>query len=590
MNTNYKINLSIINLLIFLVFPFNLAIDSNYKFDLDTFFYVFLIFLLTTIFSIFIFFIFELITKKISFNFFYISNFIKFFLTWIFLTGIFFPVVGQHDAFLNLSSSINLKYVVIAKFFLILIFFLLIEKFKVNKFFYNFIFVYIFINLFFIFLNINYNYLNTVNLNHKINEFGKKNLIVLSFDGISDIKIFNEIQSNDKIKKTLKDFIFYKNVISSAPYTKPSMHAEIFGNMDHYINGKLNFNNILNNNDMDIAVYGTYQFFVNDPKRILKEGTYKEYKDNFKLTNFLRNFFLGSIGRWATNLTVPIVELIFDTNYYEQFIDTITFHDSKIDPLKKIKSPNKIDLFEYDLIFDEMKINKDLDNVIRMYHFSFSHWPVIFDEDCKENKKKIKDTKSQEHETIIIKCISKKITKFIKKLKEKKIYDNSMIIIKSDHGKPNYAERSFNTNWVHLFKEKKFNNYYSEYPYNLKINDSFYWGYGRYKPFIMLKDKNFINDEIIFLDKQVFIHDLSSTYCNYFYKVEDCKIYKANNLVSDDNSFEEHIYDIMLPTKKESFKFNKDRFKIFKISNNQPLLNFLKKKKINLKIINEKSN
>ena len=347
MKTNYKIDLLILNILIFLIFPFNLAIDTNYEYDLDTFFYVFLICLLTTILSIIIIFIFELITKKISFIFFYIEIFIKFCLIWIFLTGIFFPVVGQKDAFLNLSASINLKYIVITKFFLVLFFFILIEKFKISKFFYNFIFIYVIINLFYILSNINYNYLNTINSNHKINEFGKKNLIVLSFDGISDIKIFDEIQSNDEIKRTLKDFIFYKDVIGSAPYTKPSMHAEIFGSMDHYISGKLNFNNILNDNNLDTAVYGTYQFFVNDPKRILKEGTYKDYKDTFKLTNFLRNYFTGSVGRWATNLTVPIVELVFDMNYYKKLIDTITFYDKKkIDPLKKIKSPNKIDSLE----------------------------------------------------------------------------------------------------------------------------------------------------------------------------------------------------------------------------------------------------
>ena len=46
----------------------------------------------------------------------------------------------------------------------------------------------------------------------------------------------------------------------------------------------------------------------------------------------------------------------------------------------------------------------------------------------------------------------------------------------------------------------------------------------------------------------------------------------------------------MLPTKKESFKFNKDSFDIYNISNNQSFLNFLKQKKINLKKINEKSN
>ena len=57
-----------------------------------------------------------------------------------------------------------------------------------------------------------------------------KNLIVISFDGISDIKMFDEIISNPELKKYLKDFTYYKNVTSSWPATNGSINAELIGN------------------------------------------------------------------------------------------------------------------------------------------------------------------------------------------------------------------------------------------------------------------------------------------------------------------------------------------------------------------------
>ena len=66
-------------------------------------------------------------------------------------------------------------------------------------------------------------------------------IIVLSFDGISGHKIYEEIINDKKFYQSLKDFKFYKNTVSGAPHTWPSINLEI--------NGKLKYdgsNNILN--------------------------------------------------------------------------------------------------------------------------------------------------------------------------------------------------------------------------------------------------------------------------------------------------------------------------------------------------------
>ena len=585
MITNLKKNIIFINIIIFLILPFNLAIFENEGYNYNIFLSILIICISFSILTIFFFYFLIKIFKNFNINIYkYIEIFIKFSLLWFFIIGIFFPVTGEHDAFLNLNASIKGKYIILSKFFLVIILFYFFEKYKASKFIFKFIIIYIIINLLLITSKIDFNF-DTEKLEaSKINKFGNKNLIVLSFDGISDVKMFDEIQNNHELKKNLKDFIFFKDVISGGPFTKPSINAEITGNLENFNNPELNFDNILNDKSLDVSVYNTYFHLVSNKKNILQIGKYKNYSNNYKLNKFLTTYFLGSVGRWGTYLSIPIVKTVFYNKYYKKFSNIISFNKiNQIDPFKKIDTPAKIDLFEFDLIFNEISFDKNLENVVRMYHFTFSHWPININENCEEVKS-IEKVNSNYQENIMIKCISQKIIKFLNLIKKNKIYNNSMIVIKSDHGKPNYVELIYNKSFIDTLKIKKYNNYYSTYPYNLKINDSFYWGYGRYKPFLMIKNSNTINEELRTSDKQVFIHDLSATYCNFFYNKNRCAKYNRNNLIENENLFKSYNYDIMLPTKKYSFQ-NLKHFEIDKIKNTKPLLDFLLEKKF---ILNDK--
>lgn len=585
MITNLKKYIIFINIIIFLILPYNLANVENEGYNYNVFLSILIICISFSIFTIFFFYFLIKIFKNFNINIYkYIEIFIKFSLLWFFIIGIFFPVTGEHDAFLNLNVSIKGKYIILSKFFLVIILFYFFEKYKASKFIFKFIIIYIIINLLLITSKIDFNF-DTEKLEaSKINKFGNKNLIVLSFDGISDVKMFDEIQNNRELKRNLKDFIFFKDVVSAGPFTKASLNAEITGNLENFNNPELNFDNILNDKNLDVSVYNTYYHLVSDKKNTLQEGEYKNYSNNYELNKFLKIYFLGSVGRWGTYLSIPIVEKIFYKDYYKKFTNIISFNKiNQIDPFKKIDTPSQIGLFEFDLIFNEINLDKNLENVIRMFHFSFSHWPVNVNENCEEVEF-LENADSNDHESIVIKCISQKIITFLSLIKKNKIYNNSMIVIKSDHGKPNYVELIYNKSFIETFTTKTYNNYYSNYPYNLKINDSFYWGYGRYKPFLMIKNSNTINEELKTSDKQVFIHDLSATYCNFFYNKNRCTKYNRNNLIENENLFKSYNYDIILPINKYSFQ-NLNHFEIDKIKNTKPLLDFLLEKKF---ILNDK--
>ena len=98
----------------------------------------------------------------------------------------------------------------------------------------------------------------------------------------------------------------------------------------------------------------------------------------------------------------------------------------------------------------------------------------------------------------------------------------------------------------------------------------------------MLKKVNTINKKIEISKKHIFLADLASTYCNFFYKENFCdKKYSYNNLLSLENSFKINKYDIYLPQTKYAF-IDMNDFKKFEISNNKSLIENLKDLEIKL--------
>ena len=567
-----NLNLIVIVLLIIVIIPLNLSRTDLFVYNLELFISLVSITLILSCGLI----IFSCLITAISLKFSAYSTYssiVGFLLLWVFIAGIFFPVTGEHDPFFNLGLSINKKYEIVLKAILIILFWFLLKKKDKKNYFLRFIYFFVLTNFVFLFLNIQ----NSYNKDYKnnLNKFGKKNLIVLSFDGISGHKMYEEIINNKNFNKNLKDFKFYKNTITGAPFTNPSINIEINGKLINR-DSKNYYKNILNEKNLDSSVYASYSDFIFDKSKAVRKGELHNYNIYFKINRFFQSYGIGSVGRWATPFGVFLTESLFYNEVYKDFINLISRNVSnKKNPFDTIKTFEKVDLYEYDMIFDNITFNEDLNDVVRMYHFTFSHWPILVNENCEEVQSLDDEIVSFKQEELVLKCVSKKIVKFLKNLKTKKIYDNSMIIIKSDHGKPNYIERNYSQKISDIFKKKKYNKHYKNYPYNQKINNSFYWGFGRYKSFILIKDQNQTKDKIEISGKQVFLHDLSTTYCNFFFKLEECNHFDKNNLVKNENQFNKNNYDIYIPKYVNSSTHMED-LKKYLISNNLPLIDSLK--------------
>ena len=571
-----NLNSLTLSLLLIVIIPLNLSRTNDYVYPLELFISLMLVAIILSLILI----VFSILILNIppKYNIYSTFSFlVGFLLLWVFMMGNFFPVTGAPGPF-SLDLSIRLRYIILLKVvFSFLFYFFLIKKDK-NNYFFRFIYFFVLANIIFLSLNIQYDYKNK-NYKYSLSEFGKKNLIVLSFDGISGHKIYEEVIKNKELYKNLKDFKFYKNTVTGAPYTQPSINLEINGKLENNYS-----NNILNQKDINTLVYGTYATALSDKSKGVLQSLLQDYSIAFKVNYFFQNYIISSTGRWGTPAFVILIEPLIYTQIYLDFINLISFNDNnKPNPYNISKSSIGINLYEYDEIFDNVTYNENLDNVIRMYHFIFSHWPIKVNENCKEVKSLDDRISSYDHESIVIKCISKKIIKFLNNLKNNKVYNNSMIVIKSDHAKPNCIERTHTKDKISdFFGQRKCNKYYKDYPYTEKLNNNFYWGFGRYKPFIMIKDVNQMKDEIKISNKQVFLHDLSPTYCNFFFESDKCDYLNKNNLVEDEEQFSINSYDIYIPKLEYPFLTTQSyALKKYTMSSDATFLDFIKLNKIN---------
>ena len=573
-----KLNLNFftLSLLIVVVIPLNLSRVNGYVYYLELFISLFIAAIILSLILI----VFSTTFLKLfpNNNIYSIFSFlVGYLLLWVFVMGNLFPVTGIPGPF-SLDLSLRLRYIILLKIIISFLFYLFLTKKDKKNYFFRFIYFFVLANIIFLSLHVKYDYENQ-NYKYSLSEFGNKNLIVLSFDGISGHKIFEEVITNNELYKDLKDFKFYKNVVSGAPHTAPSIKIEINGKLEND-----NSSNILNQKNINTLVYGTYKTVISNKTKGVSRGYLQDYSTDFKVNTFFQGYLIPSFGRWGTPAAVILIEPLIYTQTYLDFINLISFNaNNKQNPYNFIKTSQNIDLFEYDEIFENVSYSESLNNVIRMYHFIFSHWPVKVNENCKEVKFLDNTISSYDHESIVIKCISKKIIKFLNNLKNNKVYNNSMIVIKSDHAKPNCIETTHTKSKISdFFGERKCTKYYNDYPYTEKLNNNFYWGFGRYKPFIMIKDINQKKDEIEISNYQVFLHDLSSTYCNFFFESDKCDHLNKNNLVQDEQQFSINNYDIYIPKLEYPlFTTQSNALKKYTMSNDITFLNFINLNKIN---------
>ena len=541
---NYLFISNLIILSIFLVIPIDLFI-INIQDSFPILSKFFFLYLANILFLILLNFLTYFLLKR------YLENivFLKllfFILIWIIINGLYLPSIGfKNDFWIPIELNIRLRYQIIIK--LILCFFIYylfmkssILKSKLKKIFYVYFFIIITFNL--VLLTSKFENKNNINLN----TFGKGNLLVVSFDGISGNILEEVIKNNDKYKLNFKDFILYPNYITFFPATRYSTSSELINTKD--ITKFENKNFIINDKEVlnRVYTYGMYNNFSLNKNKLYDGGFFLNDK-TFFLINLYNIYIFPSFARWSNDYILNPIEKFASKNpsLYISFMKILSLNFSKFTN-KDLKYQNdvlRISISENDILFNKFEYNDKIDtNKIYFFHFAFSHYRIRHDKNCEYINFMERDKYQSYFGNIeITKCVAKKINFIIDKLKENGVYDNTTIIFKSDHGKP-----------VGYYK--------NEYK-NIKINNNYHWGAGRYNSFFMIKEINFENPEIKIEKKMILNSDVYMHYCKNIYLKPKC--------LKNNDDF------ILIPSNKKAFQ-NSNDYEEFYIDRNKKLYEQLK--------------
>jgi len=371
----------------------------------------------------------------------------------------------------------------------------------------------------------------------------RRNIIVVSFDGIPRDVAARVLRADADLRSMFSDFRFFTNVISSSPATGASISAEMYGNRDFKTlahTGKdlrgLDVPNLITNklesHGYNVSTYGAYASEFQDPNKILRRTEFFDVDLRRKAKNVLRaydyivvliatRYALKAINK--SGVKDNILKLIgyFDSRLGISQASTVdeTILWNRID---ESRGPNwDVQLTEaimdYQHYVDGLRVN-GTSNVAHFMHFTHTHFPVDFDRECHFRSDDEAWHQTHQNEAGVADeayCALNQMAQFLTRLRQLGAYDRSIVVLKSDHGKPaSYFDKS----------ELR----------SFKIRNHLRWGYNRYTPLLMIKDFNSRAGRIDFDDEPAMLDDLALTLCRHSKIEADCTIYPGFDLLDPD--------------------------------------------------------
>ncbi|NNC36689.1 MAG: sulfatase-like hydrolase/transferase [Hyphomonadaceae bacterium] len=333
-----------------------------------------------------------------------------------------------------------------------------------------------------------------------------KNLVLVGFDGLPGHMVQDVLSATPSHRQTFKDFIFYENTASTSPATDASLLGIVYGNHDFTKweePAPIDWQTLYFNRDDKVNFTTSFKYNIyNKSGTRLAAGQYGKAEQRDELFELYRNVVVRITSNYGVNLMDGIDYIVFP-NRQGKFQTTVS---------------------GFDRVLESLEVTSDKPSVFYT-HFTFSHWPTVIDENC-ENRKMDKGW-FREHQNIDgihdgAVCGLNKYTEFIAKLKSLGVYDNTTIILLSDHGKPVQ--------------------YYDTPPHNYKINNGPDMGFDRYQPFLMIKPAGRTADALEISDKHVLLDDLAQTTCNVFEPAGFCEQTPGLNILDDADIAPESFY------------------------------------------------
>ena len=258
--------------------------------------------------------------------------------------------------------------------------------------------------------------------NNNINNISKnKNFLILLLDQM-DSKEFGEELKNSKYKSSFNDFTYYPNTLGAYPYTRDSIPFILTGTWNHnetgfreYVNKAMDNSKLiqdLKQNNYDINIYD-HQFRWSTEK-VFETKNIIEYTSSMSPVCFAKE------------------ELRYISfKYLPYFLKRFSKMDSFDFDYCKMTSTNNSykwdDSINYQNIVKNDTLTVQDNNYFHFYHVQGSHYPRNVDEN-------LNPISYETDYKTMIKASIKFIDEYINRLKKNNAYDNSVIIIMSDHG------------------------------------------------------------------------------------------------------------------------------------------------------------
>ncbi len=444
--------------------------------------------------------------RKVNLDHYFLKA-IEYLFFFVLITGFVLPASessGMVDAELSKVSSSNL---VISIFLAALLFYVARSRFRTTL--YQFISIYILLNFA---LSLQPFISGRMVFNPEIN-FARlsqeRNILVISLDGISNSKMKMVLDNSPELREEFAGFTFFDQVASSSPSTSASIATSLYGNRNYKPDYKTHdelwaynsadlLTNALDAQGYDVRTFGIYnKNLFNAGGKILPFSSGLEGHSTVNLLNY-------SIARTVTHAFVIRGNL--RTRLLDLLQDLLGRFDGAVPKLlvKINKSTHHYwkrhlaaTLLDYRRYIDHLKVTNGPPSA-HFLHFTFTHFPVEFDRDCVYHGDDLQwfnsrqNNKGAEEE---VHCAALEFIRFLKKIRGLKVYDKSLIVLKSDHGKP-----------VHYYPKSSINSF--------RINNHKLWGIGRYEPFLAIKGFDETGTgQIKISGESVLLDDLAKSLC-----------------------------------------------------------------------------
>lgn len=384
----------------------------------------------------------------------------------------------------------------------------------------------------------------------------ERNILIFGLDSLSGKQITELVERSPELSYIFKDFTIFKKAIAPGLTTVPSLMGDLFGNVDYrgynkglgsYPYSKDTLASLPHVLNRDTYYYGYPTTYFDGPEIKVVEGINKLYqaKKTVKVIDYSVVRMFGILGH---RVLYRFYQLIPQGNINHFVISNSLNARLKQQLIKQYHGPewaafHVVAKTIFDTTLSELRV-KDKKLALRYFHFLHTHHPIAFDSNCDyrgDDRDWLDNHQNPAGANLLHLCALNSFSAVLNRLKALKIYDNSMIILKSDHGLP-YL-------------------YYRDFPFNTTINvkpepNKYSYGYGRYNATLFVKDFQTRQPSPIFSDEQVLTSDIGRTICQKLTAVDECHGINGKNLL-DHKEIEDQPFYLEIPTENNQTEWIK---------------------------------